>query len=132
MILKLPHELQVPHCRACESARVRFITGCAAASFYRCLACGAATARHHARSEMGTAPDHFQHIDFEKYARSVKTTRERSYAELLRRVQCYVPHGDWLDVGCSYGWLLAYLTDHGFQAEGVEPSVLAAVLKFQT
>jgi 2-polyprenyl-3-methyl-5-hydroxy-6-metoxy-1,4-benzoquinol methylase len=71
-------------------------------------------------------PDHFAGIQLEQYFRSVKATRERSYAQLLSQVKQVVPNGSWLDVGCSYGWLLHAISQHGFQGEGIEPSHAAA------
>jgi len=60
------------------------------------------------------------------YARSVKATREASYDELLARVSAVVQGGRWLDVGCSYGWLLERVQTAGFDGYGVEPSPGAA------
>jgi len=53
-------------------------------------------------------------------------TRLRSYEALLHRVKKHVPAGAWLDVGCSYGWLLKHVTEKGYRSEGIEPSVPAA------
>ncbi len=54
-------------------------------------------------------------------------TRLRSYAALVQRVQKQVPSGKWLDVGCSYGWLLKYVAEQGYKGEGVEPSAPASL-----
>jgi 2-polyprenyl-3-methyl-5-hydroxy-6-metoxy-1,4-benzoquinol methylase len=60
------------------------------------------------------------------YARSVQATRESSYDELLAHVRAVVKGGRWLDVGCSYGWLLRRVRAAGFDGFGVEPSPGAA------
>ena len=53
-------------------------------------------------------------------------TRLRSYAALVNRVHKHVPSGKWLDVGCSYGWLLKYVNQRGYSGYGIEPSAPAA------
>lgn len=70
--------------------------------------------------------DHFGSIDEGKYFRSVMATRLRSYAALVDRVKKHVPAGNWLDVGCSYGWLLKHIQEQGYAGEGIEPSAPAA------
>lgn len=70
--------------------------------------------------------DHFAGLDADMYAQSVKATREASYDELLERVSAFVASGRWLDVGCSYGWLLRRAKTAGFDVFGVEPSPEAA------
>jgi SAM-dependent methyltransferase len=93
----------------------------------RCRHCGIAFASHPRKAASQAAEqDHFGGIDEEKYFRSVMATRLRSYSALVNRVKKQVPSGKWLDVGCSYGWLLKYVNEHGYQGEGVEPSVAAA------
>jgi SAM-dependent methyltransferase len=62
----------------------------------------------------------------EAYSRSVKIVRERSYQQLVDAVQKYVSAGRWLDIGCSFGWLLDYARLRGFDPYGVEPSSNAA------
>lgn len=93
---------------------------------FRCRECGVAFASHSRKPASTAAEDHFGGIDEEKYFRSVMTTRLRSYSGLLERVKRHVPSGNWLDVGCSYGWLLQYVSAQGYQGEGIEPSAAAA------
>ena len=66
--------------------------------------------------------DHFEGLDAEMYSRSVKATREASYGTLLAHVSAQVKGGRWLDVGCSYGWLLERVQAEGYDGYGVEPS----------
>jgi SAM-dependent methyltransferase len=70
--------------------------------------------------------DHFAGLDEEMYARSVQATREASYHRLLAHVSAVIKGGRWLDVGCSYGWLLKRVRAAGFDGYGVEPSPDAA------
>jgi len=70
--------------------------------------------------------DHFTRVRMESYSRSVQVVRERSYRTLANVVQSYVRTGRWLDVGCSFGWLLRYVRTLGFEPYGVEPSPSAA------
>lgn len=94
---------------------------------FRCGKCGVAFASHPRQSASPDAhQDHFGGIDEGKYFRSVMTTRLRSYSALVSRVKRQVPSGTWLDVGCSYGWLLKYVNEQGYQGEGIEPSIAAA------
>ncbi|MGI8982090.1 MAG: class I SAM-dependent methyltransferase [Pirellulaceae bacterium] len=93
---------------------------------FRCRKCGVAFASHSRKSASPADVDHFGGIDEEKYFRSVMTTRLRSYSALLKRVNSQVAAGKWLDVGCSYGWLLQYVLAQGYQGEGIEPSAAAA------
>lgn len=90
----------------------------------RCRRCGLACGEHRAAS---ADADHFRGIDQERYLRSVGATRLRSYDRLLREVLPLASSGLWLDVGCSYGWLLEYMQERGYQTLGLEPSPPAAI-----
>jgi SAM-dependent methyltransferase len=61
-----------------------------------------------------------------EYSRSVQVVRERSYDTFVSLVESVVPAGRWLDVGCSFGWLLSYVRNRGFEPYGVELSPGAA------
>lgn len=99
---------------------------------FRCHRCGVAFAIHPQKSSSSIAgQDHFGGIDEEKYFRSVMATRLRSYSALVNRVKKQVSKGTWLDVGCSYGWLLKYVNEQGYEGEGIEPSVAAAANALQ-
>lgn len=124
-MIQAPPTLAQLTCRACGSTQVRYVTQCATAKLYHCRHCGADFVGE-LRAIAQRTEDHFAGIDLDKYFRSVKATRKRSYATLVQRVQKWVPSGSWLDVGCSYGWLLQSIAEHGFRGEGVEPSQHAA------
>ncbi len=89
----------------------------------RCRICGLATGVH--RTYSAEVADHFRGLDLDRYLRSVGATRKRSYDRLLKEVSPFAPAGTWLDVGCSYGWLLERVQEIGFEAVGLEPSSAA-------
>ena len=114
-------------CRLCgEVAAWQLPKAAQGPLIFRCRACGVAFASHSRKSASPADEDHFGGIDEEKYFRSVMATRLRSYSALLDRVKSQVPGGKWLDVGCSYGWLLQYVQGQGYAGEGIEPSAAAA------
>ena len=69
--------------------------------------------------------DHFLDLDFAAYENSVRKTREDSYKTLLKSVSEHTVQGKWLDVGCSFGWLLDAVYQQGYEAYGVDPSASA-------
>lgn len=113
---------ECPLCLADTMQPVAQLAGDAAIA--RCRNCGLACGEHRAYSV--DAADHFRGLDLARYLRSVGTTRKRSYDRLLTEVAQFATAGAWLDVGCSYGWLLERVQEAGFQATGVEPSTAAA------
>ena len=123
-----------PTCGVCGSQRQRQLAAWdGVAKFYACRECGVHFANYgplgsasSSNAEASAAVDHFKGLDVEQYFRSVMQTRLRSYRPLLKRVQPFVQQGNWLDVGCSYGWLLRFLNEQGFAASGIEPSTAAA------
>lgn len=94
------------------------------AAIARCSNCGLACGEH--RLDSSETADHFRGLDLNRYLRSVGATRKRSYDRLLAEVKPFASSGTWLDVGCSYGWLLERVQSAGFQAIGLEPSAAAA------
>jgi SAM-dependent methyltransferase len=133
--LSYPAEVDSSHgliaCRLCDQiAAWRLPAMAAGPKVFRCRSCGVAFARHSPRAPLaagdGGDQDHFGGIDEDKYFRSVMATRLRSYASLVDRVKKQVPGGNWLDVGCSYGWLLKHIQEQGYAGEGIEPSAAAA------
>jgi SAM-dependent methyltransferase len=112
------------HCPLCHLDSLRQVARLAdEAVVSRCRQCGLACGEH--RSGAANA-DHFRGLDQDRYLRSVGATRLKSYDRLRREVQPLVSCGLWLDVGCSYGWLLTYMQERGYEALGLEPSPPAA------
>jgi len=68
-----------------------------------------------------TAPE-FSRINDESYQRSIGKVRQHQAREILHCVRQYAKEGgDWLDVGCSFGYLLFEAKQSGFNVFGVEP-----------
>jgi len=122
-----PNELPQT-CPLCSSSRLQARASSRdTLSIFRCRDCDVdfGVYRDNDRAT-AQAADHFRNLDLEKYERSVRATRESSYDKLLAHVAPITPQGNWLDVGCSYGWLLSRLKRSGYHGFGVEPSEQAA------
>ena len=73
------------------------------------------------------AKPEFSFINDEQYERSIGRLRQHQAAEILQFVRERVKaDGAWLDVGCSFGYLLAEAQRTGFTIFGVEPDAKAA------
>ncbi len=119
------HQKQAPnYCPLCESATRQLVTDGRGFTLYACLGCGVHF--RHFGDFTGQQHDHFVQVEMDLYSRSVQIVRERSYRQLVDAVQALVPDGRWLDVGCSFGWLLDYVRARGFDPQGIEPSPSAA------
>jgi len=69
----------------------------------------------------------FARINEQAYQQSVGLVRRRQAAEILALAQESSPPGKaWLDVGCSFGYMLWEAQRAGFQVAGVEPDERAA------
>jgi 2-polyprenyl-3-methyl-5-hydroxy-6-metoxy-1,4-benzoquinol methylase len=69
----------------------------------------------------------FSLINDEQYERSIGKLREHQAREILQFVREHAnARGAWLDVGCSFGYLLAEAQQAGFSIFGVEPDAKAA------
>ena len=68
----------------------------------------------------------FSRINDDAYQRSIGRLRQFQAGEILRFVKPYAKKGaDWLDVGCSFGYLLLEAKRRGFNVFGVEPDETA-------
>lgn len=69
----------------------------------------------------------FSLINDEAYERSVGIVRQHQAGEILDFVRQYAKQGgDWLGVGCGFGYLLFEAQQSGFKVFGVEPDEQAA------
>ncbi len=69
----------------------------------------------------------FARINEQAYQQSVGLVRRRQASEILALVrECSPPGNSWLDVGCSFGYMLREAQQGGFQVSGVEPDERAA------
>lgn len=66
------------------------------------------------------APE-FSRIDDAAYHRSVGSVRRRQARLVISLAQERIRGGAWLDIGCSFGYLLAEARQQGFAVRGVEP-----------
>lgn len=118
------------NCPLCHTDTMRPVAQLANdAAIARCRRCGLARGEHRPGSIENEQEDvdHFRGLDVERYLRSVGATRKRSYDRLLNEVTPFVKSGTWLDVGCSYGWLLERVREAGYDPLGIEPSPAAAM-----
>lgn len=106
-------------CPVCGESRfaTREIAGVAIA---RCLGCGLRISRI---SGGGT---NYEDVDGGAYLRSIGRLREAQGGEIVALVREHEPSGEWLDVGCGFGYLLAAAQAAGFRVRGLEPNAKAA------
>lgn len=112
-------------CPICTGVGIQYQT-LSQTALLHCKTCGVEFADYPAESAGNR--DHFDRLDEQHYLASVGQTRIRSFQTLIPRVQSYCPTGRWLDVGCSYGWLLTAAQQVGYLVEGIEPSHSAAAV----
>src|SRR5215467_13722470 len=79
-----------------------------------CLGCGLLT------SEID-APGAVSYSDFdqEAYDGAIGRLRRKQAFDVLRFARRYVRVGEWLDIGCGPGYLLAEAASVGFQVTGI-------------
>jgi SAM-dependent methyltransferase len=114
-------------CPVCQSPDMNpFVAIPRSLTVARCARCGLARGEHAPQSNAGGAEDHFRGLNEDRYLKSVRATRLRSYDRLLAEVRKLAPRGTWLDVGSGYGWLLERVAQEGYSPLGIEPSAAAA------
>jgi len=73
-----------------------------------------------------TVKPEFSRINDEAYQQSIGKVRQHQAREILHFVQPYARvGGDWLDIGCSFGYLLLEARQSGFWVLGIEPDETA-------
>ena len=107
-------------CPVCGSERsvARTIAGVA---MRRCRDCGMRTASFGARK--GT---NYADVDPRAYRDSIARVRRVQGDEIVAFAREYVQGGEWLDVGCGYGFVLESARASGFAVRGLEPDATAA------
>jgi 2-polyprenyl-3-methyl-5-hydroxy-6-metoxy-1,4-benzoquinol methylase len=68
----------------------------------------------------------YAEVDDASYEAAIGALRRQQAIEVLRFAQPYATRGDWLDVGCGPGYLLAEARAAGFAVRGIEPDAKAA------
>lgn len=107
-------------CPACGGERFdeRVI---AAVTIRRCAACGLRMSRIAAGA--GT---NYADVDDDAYQRSIGAVRRAQGAEIVAFARAHGASGEWLDVGCGYGYVLEAARENGFAVRGIEPDAKAA------
>lgn len=65
-------------------------------------------------------------VDDVAYLHSIGTVRRAQAAEIVAFTRAHVNGGEWLDVGCGYGFVLEAAEEAGFRVRGIEPDAKAA------
>jgi SAM-dependent methyltransferase len=86
-----------------------------------CVACGVRIAEFSRPRRTGYAD-----VDMTAYQRSIAVARRSQSTTIVSLVRRHVPSGQWLDVGCGYGYVLEAANAESFDTRGIEPNALAA------
>lgn len=87
----------------------------------RCRDCGLRLADFPTSNQTGYA-----HVDANAYRDSLAVVRRRQSATIVALVREHLTQGEWLDVGCGFGYAVEAARDAGFAARGIEPNAIAA------
>lgn len=72
-----------------------------------------------------TQPDDYIVADDAALRRMLKSTRDKEFDLCIGMVKEHVHGGQWLDIGCSFGWFLDRIRAGGYESFGIEPSPTA-------
>jgi 2-polyprenyl-3-methyl-5-hydroxy-6-metoxy-1,4-benzoquinol methylase len=68
----------------------------------------------------------YAEIDVAAYGRSIGQVRRAQAEEIVAFARAHGASGEWLDVGCGYGYLLDAARGAGFRVRGIEPNAIPA------
>jgi 2-polyprenyl-3-methyl-5-hydroxy-6-metoxy-1,4-benzoquinol methylase len=68
----------------------------------------------------------YAHVDTGDYLRSIGMVRQAQGAEVVSFAREHGADGEWLDVGCGYGYVLDAARAAGLRVRGIEPDATAA------
>ncbi|HJQ37844.1 MAG TPA: class I SAM-dependent methyltransferase [Thermoanaerobaculia bacterium] len=107
-------------CPVCASPQrdTRIIAGL---TIHRCRECGLRTSPVVERK--GTS---YSDVDTAAYANSIGRVRQAQGEEVVSFARKHGANGEWLDVGCGYGYVLDAARAAGFRVRGIEPDAMAA------
>lgn len=77
------------------------------------------------RESSPVEPDDYKVADGTALRQMLKSTRDREFGLAVKLTRRHVSGGNWLDIGCSYGWFLQQIDAAGFRPFGIEPSPTA-------
>lgn len=107
---------ECPVCRNQQFSTMQLITNVAVKTCTRC------DFRISNIRRVEPAESEFSRIHDEAYRQSIGKVRRRQAGEVLSLVERHAKEGgEWLDVGCSFGYLLLAARQAGFKVCGVEP-----------
>lgn len=90
-------------------------------TIHRCTTCGLRL--RPASQGQGTG---YADVDREAYVESIGSVRRMQAEAIVGFVREHVDGGEWLDVGCGFGYLLDAARAAGFRVRGLEPDPTAA------
>lgn len=91
---------------------------------FKCSRCALLQSEFPAREQ--TASEEFERINEASYAASIGKVRQQQARIILRMVKGLRQNeGHWIDVGCSFGYLLNEARQQGFTILGIEPDAKA-------
>jgi 2-polyprenyl-3-methyl-5-hydroxy-6-metoxy-1,4-benzoquinol methylase len=107
-------------CPVCHGDR--FVTiRVASLTLRRCTGCGLYIGAFAESKEAG-----YGTIDEPAYLESIGFVRRTQSESIVAFVRSHLAQGDWLDVGCGYGYAVEAAGAAGYSARGIEPDVVAA------
>lgn len=107
-------------CPVCAGERFQSRT-IAGVTIRRCLTCGVRVS--------AIAPGHgtnYADVDAGAYLQSIGRVRRAQGEQIVAFVREHEPSGEWLDVGCGFGYVLEAARAAGFRVRGIEPNANAA------
>jgi 2-polyprenyl-3-methyl-5-hydroxy-6-metoxy-1,4-benzoquinol methylase len=107
-------------CPVCGGERFQSRT-IAGVTIRRCVACGLRVS--------AIAPGHgtnYADVDGDAYLQSIGRVRGAQGEQIVAFVREHEPSGEWLDVGCGFGYVLEAARAAGFRVRGIEPDANAA------
>src|SRR5688572_17592860 len=93
----------------------------ASLTILRCVTCGLRISR--IAQTKGT---NYADVDDRAYLESIGRVRRTQGEEIVALVRRHGGAGEWLDVGCGFGYVLEAAQSAGFRARGIEPDANAA------
>ena len=107
-------------CPVCEGERfeARVIAGL---TIRRCAGCGLRTS-----TIERTKKTNYSDVDDDAYLQSIGSVRRAQGAAIVSFVREHHASGEWLDVGCGFGYVLEAARAAGFRIRGIEPDAKAA------